>query len=81
MSGIVIYYDSRKRERLRKRRKNEYRYDERLKTKDEESKCLAYTGLYEELEHLKIKKRMGEPSIFKIKRKSETLAKILSVFA
>ena len=48
--------------------------------------------MYEELEHLKIKTRlirakfvnvdrMGEPSIFKIKRRSEALAKILPVFA
>ena len=51
------YYESRKRE-LKKRRKNEYRCDERLKTKAEESTCLAYTGLYVELEHLKIKTRL-----------------------
>ena len=54
---LVVYYESRKRE-LKKRRKNEYRCDERLKTKAEESTCLAYTGLYEELEHLKIKTRL-----------------------
>ena len=52
----VVYYESRKRE-LKKRRKNEYRCDERLKTKVEESTCLAYTGSYEELEHLKKKTR------------------------
>ncbi len=52
-----VYYESRKRE-LKKRRKNEYRYDERLKTKAEESTCLPYTGLHEELEHLKIKTRL-----------------------
>ena len=50
----VVYYESRKRE-LKKRRKNECRCDDRLKTKVEESTCLTYTGLYEELEHLKIK--------------------------
>jgi hypothetical protein len=33
----------------------ECRYDERLKTKTEESMRLAYTGLLVELEHLKIK--------------------------
>ncbi len=33
---IVVYYESRKRE-LKKSRKNEYRCDERLKTKTEES--------------------------------------------
>jgi hypothetical protein len=50
----VVYYESRKRE-LQKRRKNEDRFDERLKTKMEESTCLGCTGLYEELEHLKTK--------------------------
>jgi hypothetical protein len=30
------------------------RYDERLKTKPEESTLLVYVGLLEELEHLKI---------------------------
>jgi hypothetical protein len=33
------------------------RCDERLKTKAEESTRLGYTGLLEELEHLKIKTR------------------------
>jgi hypothetical protein len=36
----------------------EYRCDERLKTKVEESTLLTYTGLYGELEHLKIKTRL-----------------------
>jgi hypothetical protein len=36
----------------------EYRYDERLKTKTEESKHLGDTGLFVELEHLKIKTRL-----------------------
>ncbi len=52
-----VYYESRKRE-LKKRRKNEYRCDERLKTKAEESTYLGYTGLHEELKHLKIKTRL-----------------------
>jgi hypothetical protein len=34
------------------------RCDERLKTKDEESTRLTYTGLFEELENLKIKTRL-----------------------
>jgi hypothetical protein len=34
------------------------RYDERLKPKDEESTCLAYTGLVEKLEYLKIETRL-----------------------
>jgi hypothetical protein len=36
----------------------ECRCDERLKTKVEESTCLTYTGLYGELEHLQIEKRL-----------------------
>jgi hypothetical protein len=51
-----VYYESRKRD-LQKIRE-EYRCDERLKTKDEESTCLGGTGLHEELEHLKIKTRL-----------------------
>jgi hypothetical protein len=43
---------------LKKRRKNEDRCDERLKTKSEESTDLSYTWLYDELEHLKIKTRL-----------------------
>ena len=34
--------------------------EERLKTKAEESTRLAYTGLFGELEHLKIKTRLIE---------------------
>ncbi len=37
---------------------NECRYDERLKTKVEESTCLVYTGLLGELEHPKIETRL-----------------------
>ncbi len=48
----VVHYKSRTREQS-KRRKNEYRWDERLKTKSDESTCLVYTGLHEELEHPK----------------------------
>ncbi len=37
------------------------RYDERLEPKDDESTCLGYTGLFEELEYLKIETRsIGE---------------------
>ena len=43
---------------MEKRRKNEDRCDERLKTKEEESTYLTCTGLHEELEHLKIKTRL-----------------------
>jgi hypothetical protein len=53
----VVYYESRKWD-LKKRRKNEDRFDEKLKTKEEESTWLGCTGLFEELEHLKIKTRL-----------------------
>ena len=52
-----FYYESMKRE-LRTRPIYECRYDERLKTKDEESTRLVYTGLLGELEHLKIETRL-----------------------
>jgi hypothetical protein len=54
---LFVYYESKKRN-LKKRRQNECRCDERLKTKDAESTCLGYTGLQEELEHLKIETRL-----------------------
>ncbi len=53
----VVYYESIKRERKTKPR-YECGGDERLKTKDEESTHLTYTGLVGELEHLKIKTRL-----------------------
>jgi hypothetical protein len=34
------------------------RYDERLEPKDDESTCVTYTGLIEELEYLKIETRL-----------------------
>jgi hypothetical protein len=43
---------------LKTRPMYEGRYDERLQTKAEESTRLAYTGLFRELEHLKIKTRL-----------------------
>jgi hypothetical protein len=48
----VVYYGSIKRE-LKRRLIYEYRCDERLKTKTEESTLLTDTGLVVELEHLK----------------------------
>jgi hypothetical protein len=53
----VVYYESIKRE-LKRRLKYEYRCDERLKTKNEESTLLSDTGLVVELEHLKAKTRL-----------------------
>ena len=56
---FVVYYESMKRE-LKTRPIYECRYDERLKTKAEESTRLVYTGLLGELEHLKIETRLIE---------------------
>jgi hypothetical protein len=50
----VVYYESKKRD-LKRRLMYEYRCDERLKTKKEESTRLLDTGLVVELEHLKTK--------------------------
>ncbi len=54
---LFVYYESIKRE-LKTRPIYECRYDERLKTKPEKSTHLGYTGLFWELEHLKIKTRL-----------------------
>ena len=53
----VVYYESMKRE-LKTRPIYECRYDERLKTKVEESTHLGSTGLLGDLEHLKIETRL-----------------------
>jgi hypothetical protein len=45
-----VYYESIKRE-LQRRLIYEYRCDERLKTKNEETKHFGHTGLVVELEH------------------------------
>ncbi len=55
----VVYYESIKRE-LKTRPIYECRCDEKLKTKDEESTRLTYTGLLGELEHLKNRKDKDE---------------------
>ena len=57
MSSSVVYYESIKRE-LKRRLTYEYRCDERLKIKTEESTRLGGTGLVVELEHLKIETRL-----------------------
>jgi hypothetical protein len=61
---IVVYYESINRN-LMTRPTNECRSDERLKTKDEESTRLGYTGLLGELQHLKTKTRLIELFIMK----------------
>jgi hypothetical protein len=53
----VVYYETIKRE-MNKRFIYECRCDERLKTKDEGSTYLTYTGLCEGLEHLKIETKL-----------------------
>ena len=52
-----VYYEAIKRE-LNRRPMYEYRCDERLKAKVEESTRLVYTGLLGGLEHLKIETRL-----------------------
>ncbi len=54
---LFLYYETIKRE-LKIKPYSECRCDERLKTKSKESMCLSDTGLFGELEHLKIKKRL-----------------------
>ena len=54
---IVVYYEPLKRE-LKTKPIYEFRCDERLKTKVEESTRLACTLLCAELEHLKIETRL-----------------------
>ena len=58
----VVYYESIKRE-LKIKPIYECRCDERLKTKGEESTRLVYTGLFGELEHLKIKTKLMTRSL------------------
>ena len=53
----VVYYESLKRE-LKTKPIYEFRYDERLKTKVEESTLFVCTLLCPELEHLKIQTRL-----------------------
>jgi hypothetical protein len=43
---------------------NACRYDEKLKTKAEESKRLTYTGLFGELEHLKTKDEVNRREVY-----------------
>ena len=52
-----VYYETIK-EDLQRRPIYECRYDERLKTKTEESTRLVYTGLIVELEHLTIETKL-----------------------
>jgi hypothetical protein len=68
---VVVYYESIKRE-LQKRLIYEYRYDERLKTKKEESILLVDAGLVVELEHLKTKTRLIDEKFASVRGECET---------
>jgi hypothetical protein len=63
--GTLIVYESRKRGLLT-RPIYECRCDERLKTKDEESTRLEYTGLIGELEHLKVETRLLDEKLVSV---------------
>ncbi len=56
---------------IRRRLIYEYRYDERLKTKTEESTHLTDTGLVVELEHLKIKTRLIDEKFSSVRGECE----------
>jgi hypothetical protein len=66
-----VYYESIKRE-LKRRLIYEYRCDERLKTKKEESILLSDTGLVVELEHLKTKTRLIDEKFASVTGECET---------
>ena len=51
---------------------DEYRYDERLKTKTEESTHLTDTGLVVELEHLKTKTKLKDEKFGSVRGECET---------
>ena len=65
-----VYYESIKRE-LKRRLIYEYRCDERLKTKTEESTRVTDTGLVVELEHLKIKTRLIDEKFASVRGECE----------
>jgi hypothetical protein len=71
IAGKFVYYESIKRG-LKRRLIYEYRCDERLKTKNEESTRLSDTGLVVELEHLKTKTRLKDEKFASVKGECET---------
>jgi hypothetical protein len=68
---LGVYYESIKRG-LKRRLIYEYRCDERLKTKNEESTLLSDTGLVVELEHPKTKTRLKDEKFVNVKGECET---------
>jgi len=67
---FFVYYESIKRD-LKRRLRYEYRCDEILKTKTEESTRLGDTGLVVELEHLKIKTRLIDQKFASVRGECE----------
>ena len=65
-----MYYESIKRE-LKRRLIYEYRSDERLKTKTEESTRLVDTFFVVEMEHLKIKTRLIDEKFTSVRGECE----------
>jgi hypothetical protein len=68
---LFVYCESMKRE-LKRRLIYEYRCDERLKNKNEESTRLTDTGLVVELEHLKTKTRLIDEKFARVRGECET---------
>ncbi len=66
-----VYFESKKRD-LKRRLIHEYRRDERLKNKNEESTRLSDTGLVVELEHLKTKRRLIDEKFASVRGECET---------
>jgi hypothetical protein len=73
---LLVYYESIKRE-LKRRLIYEYRCDERLKTKNEESTRLSDTGFVVELEHLKTKTRLKDEKFASVKGECETFTRLV----
>ena len=68
---FFVYYESIKWE-VKRRLIYEYQYDERLKTKNEESTHLEDTGLVVELEHLNTKTRLIDEKFVSVRGECET---------
>jgi hypothetical protein len=68
---ICVYYESIKRE-VKRRLIYEYRCDERLKTKNEESILLVDTGVVVELEQRKTKTRLKDEKFASVRGECET---------
>jgi hypothetical protein len=68
----MFVYDESIKRGLKRRLIYEYRCDERLKTKNEESTRLSDTGLVLELEHLKTKIRLKDEKFASVMGECET---------